>query len=251
MMGSLIQFIAERLPGRTPDLGDLAQSYFSTHPHKVSPRLQTNAANVFEAAGRLSYLDINAAQELISTGKARLCDDGIVFVSNRHVSKSGREISLVACANPRRHQINRRTLIAYAEVRDMAQCAEAASRTTKGGGPGHHFPGSVGVIEFEITPKGQSMLVNHIQSSFHPKKAFDRGLLPKELLRAYSAWPIVSLCKLFSSAKDLGVAEVVMPGSAVLAGIETERIEQIAQKSGFERGTGPYNGSIYTAKPST
>ena len=249
MMGSLIKFIAERLPEHTPAPCELAQSYFSTPSQKVSPLLKKTVASVFNAErpSDYDYLDINAAQELISTGAPRLCYDGIVFVSNRHVSKSGREISLVACANPH-NRINYRTLIAYAEVRDMAQCAEAASHTTQEGGPGHHFPGSVGVIEFEITPRGKRIIVNYIQASFHPKKAFERDLLPKEMVRAYSAWPIVSLGKLFSSAKDLGTEDIFLPYSAVLNGLETERIDQIAQKFGFERGK---DASVYTAKPSS
>ena len=179
---------------------------------------------------RDNKLSTEHAQALIEDPNCCICcDEYLLQASRPHISKTGKNLAIIIGRSITDSQDH--VFLAYPEVPDLSSFSRISKAIARPAGPGYIYPGSVAAMEFCIY--GDSLSVGYLQSSFFVKQAVAQNFLSKDYLRAYSAWSITLISRLFEYAESLGVKELVLPEDRVTAAIGEDRFSKLAARHGF------------------
>jgi hypothetical protein len=180
-----------------------------------------------------SHLKVNEAEELIQNGKMFFLgkDRYLMLAHNTHLSRSGRNISVVHGRSIR--SPNEFLFVAYPEKQDMGRFRRASFDLSLGGGPGDYFHGSLGVVEL-VLQKGGIAQVSFIQSSVNIPQAIRSGALPERYRRLYSGWASCLVNNVFAAAANAGWSLVHLPKGRVTAGLGEAQLNTLAEPWGYK-----------------
>lgn len=177
-----------------------------------------------------SYLSESLARRLCY--RSDICiraDDFVLQPIKNQLSQSGRSVTVVMgrCAPKDTFQ---HILIAYPEPRDFDSFAQLGGHSLSGG-PSDYWPGSIGVMEFKVYQR--EMRVDYLQSSISFSELRQRGVLPKEYVRAYSGWARALVDQSLVSAVQWGLRFVLLPNSQMVTSLLQSGLRERAMELGF------------------
>ena len=193
------------------------------HARKIANKLRLT---------RLSSLDCENADLLCREGRVfEISDQSYLVCANRtYRSSSGRYISLVEGRSLSSQE--KIVFAAFPERADLLGFRQTSQSLAVSKGPGDMFHGSIGVAEASHE-FGNVLKVKYLQSSFPFKMAIEKGFLPAEYRRCYSAWSVSLIGTILSFSSRNWINTVEFPSNLLLEAIGPKRLGLLARSYGF------------------